>query len=113
MGGALHHGLWSDKSEAMAGPTSSGSPARPSAVCEAMNLLNSGLSRTLPPPKSVSIAPGATVLTAIWRAPSSLARYRVSTSIAPCIVKLGALLSADCAIPGDDLSSLYGDSLTV
>ena len=29
------------------------------------------------------------------------------------IVKLGALLSAECAIPGDDLSSLYGDSLTV
>ncbi len=34
----------------------------------------SGVSRTAPPRKSVSIAPGATVLTAMPRLPSSRAR---------------------------------------
>jgi len=42
--------------------------------------------------------------------PNQRARRRIP---GPCIVKLGALLAAECAIPGDDLSSLYGESLTV
>jgi hypothetical protein len=48
---------------------SSGRPARPSAVISATRLLTSGLSRTMPPLKSVAIAPGATVLTATPDAP--------------------------------------------
>ena len=39
----------------------------------AKNRLNSGVSRTAPPKKSVSIAPGATVFTAMPREPSSFA----------------------------------------
>ena len=42
-------------------------------------------SRTLPPPKSVAMAPGATTFTAIPRGPNSLAMYRDSTSTAPFI----------------------------
>ena len=43
------------------------------AVCDATKALTCALSRTAPPPKSVSIAPGATAFTRIPRAPSSLA----------------------------------------
>ena len=55
------------------GPISSGTPARPSAVMAATCLLSSGLSRTMPPLKSVWIAPGATAFTVMRRGPSSFA----------------------------------------
>jgi hypothetical protein len=53
---------------------SSGWPTRPSAVISATILLICGLSRTIPPLKSVAIAPGATVFTTILRPPNSFAR---------------------------------------
>jgi hypothetical protein len=56
------------------GPISSGTPAPPSAVISATCLLISGLSGTIPPLKSVWIAPGATTLSMNRRGPSSLAR---------------------------------------
>ena len=71
---ALIQRLSSESSEAIIGPMSSGWPARPSAVISPTCLLISGLSRTMPPLKSVAMAPGATMLTAIPRGPSSLAR---------------------------------------
>ena len=43
----------------------------------------------MPPLKSVAIAPGATVLTVIPARPSSFARYRVKTSTAPFIERVG------------------------
>ena len=46
-------------------PMSSGKPARPIAVVDATNSLSSALSRTAPPPKSVSMAPGAIEFTRI------------------------------------------------
>ncbi|EDS6438924.1 NmrA family NAD(P)-binding protein [Salmonella enterica] len=55
------------------GPISSGTPTRPSAVIAANCALTSALSRTSPPPKSVSIAPGAIVLTVMPRQPNSRA----------------------------------------
>ena len=66
--------LSSESSAAIIGPISSGTPARPNAVISATRLLISGLSRTMPPLKSVWIAPGATTLAVIPRGPSSLAR---------------------------------------
>ena len=45
-------------------------------------LFTSGLSRTMPPLKSVAIAPGAITLTAMPRAPNSLAINRLSVSTA-------------------------------
>jgi hypothetical protein len=66
--------LSSLSSAATAGPISSGRPGRPSAVTLAMKALTCSLSRTAPPAKSVSIAPGAIVFTAIPRGPSSFAR---------------------------------------
>jgi hypothetical protein len=82
---ALTQRLSSESSEAIIGPMSSGRPTCPSAVMSATRLLISGLSRTIPPLKSVAIAPGATTLTVILRGPNSLAMYFVSTSIAPFI----------------------------
>ena len=58
---------------AMASPISSGSPTRPSAVWAAICRFTSALSRTSPPPKSVSMAPGAMMFTDIPRPPSSFA----------------------------------------
>ena len=55
------------KQQAMIGPMSSGTPARPGAVLLAMNFFISRLSRTTPWLKSVSIAPAATTLAAIPR----------------------------------------------
>src|SRR4029077_20838481 len=86
---ALIQRLSSVSSDAIIGPMSSGSPARPSAVMSAIRLFTSGLSLTMPPLKSVAIGPGATTLTAIRRGPSSLARYFVSTSTAPFIAAYG------------------------
>src|SRR5205814_905999 len=71
---ALIQRLSSLSSAATAGPMSSGRPGRPSAVTLAMKALTCLLSRTAPPAKSVSIAPGAMVFTAIPRGPNSLAR---------------------------------------
>ncbi|KAG0734771.1 hypothetical protein G6F31_021440 [Rhizopus arrhizus] len=65
---------------------SSGTPTRPSAVMSANCLLSSGISRTAPPRKSVSIAPGATVLTVMPRLPSSLAMHTLRISTAPLAV---------------------------
>jgi hypothetical protein len=48
-----------------------GRPTRPSAVCPVIIWFTSASSRTIPPPKSVAMAPGAIVLTAMRRAPSS------------------------------------------
>ena len=56
------------------GPRSSGTPGRPSAVIAETCLLISGLSRTIPPLKSVCTAPGATTLAVIRRGPNSLPR---------------------------------------
>jgi hypothetical protein len=53
-------------------------------------LFTSGLSRTMPPLKSVAMAPGATALTAILRGANSLARYLVSTSKPPVHLPLGS-----------------------
>src|SRR5690348_343257 len=53
----------SERNAAIIGPISSGTPARPSAVISATRLLMSGLSRTIPPLKSVWMAPGATTFT--------------------------------------------------
>ncbi len=53
---ALTQRLLSDSRLAIIGPMSSGTPTRPSAVMSAKILLTAGLSRTAPPPKSVSIA---------------------------------------------------------
>jgi hypothetical protein len=71
---ALIQRLSSESSEAIIGPISSGWPARPSADMSATRLFISGLSRTMPPPKSLAMAPGATALTAIPRGPRSFAR---------------------------------------
>src|SRR6266478_3694905 len=64
----------SERSAAIIGPISSGTPARPSAVISATRLLISGLSRTLPPLKSVWMAPGATTFAVMPLGPSSLAK---------------------------------------
>ena len=56
---ALIQPLFSLSRLAIAPPMSSGRPTRPSAVCDATKPLSCALSRTAPPPKSVSIAPGA------------------------------------------------------
>jgi AraC-like DNA-binding protein len=53
---AGHPRLSAPSSEAISGPISSGTPARPIAITEATKPLFSGLPRTRPPPKSVSIA---------------------------------------------------------
>ena len=66
--------LFSETSEAIIGPMSSGRPSQPSAVIADTRLFISGLSRIMPPLKSVAMAPGATGLTAMWRAPISLAK---------------------------------------
>src|SRR5580700_6617577 len=50
---ALTQRLSSESREAIAGPRSSGTPARPSAVFSAILLFTSGLSRTTPPLKSL------------------------------------------------------------
>jgi hypothetical protein len=63
-----------ERRAAIIGPTSSGTPGRPKAVIAETILLTSGLSRTIPPLKSVSTGPGATTLAVIRRGPSSLAR---------------------------------------
>jgi hypothetical protein len=65
--------LSSESNDAIIGPMSSGWPTRPSAVISATILLICGLSRTIPPLKSVAIAPGATVFTTILRPPNSFA----------------------------------------
>jgi hypothetical protein len=85
MRSALIQRLSSESSDAIIRPMSSGTPARPSAVPAATLLFTAGLSRTIPPLKSVSVAPGATTLTAILHVPSSFAIYFVSTSTAPFI----------------------------
>lgn len=79
---ALTHFASSEQRNATTEPISSGKPTLPSAVLEAIILLRSLLSRTAPPPKSVSIAPVATEFTLICRAPNSNAWYFVSESIA-------------------------------
>ena len=66
---ALIQRLSSLSKEAIIGPMFSGRPGRPKAVISETRLLTSGLLRTMGPLKSVSIAPGATVLAAIWRPP--------------------------------------------
>ncbi len=63
----------------------SGTPARPSAVPSVTLLFTAGSSRTIPPLKSVSVAPGATTLTAILHGPSSFAMCFGSISTAPFI----------------------------
>jgi hypothetical protein len=82
---ALTQRLSSESREAIMGPRSSGTPARPSAVLSAILLFTSGLSRTIPPLKSVATGPGATTLTAILRGPNSRAMCFDSTSSAPFI----------------------------
>src|SRR5580658_3105553 len=52
---ALTQRLSSESREAIIGPMSSGRPTRPSAVMSATRLLISGLSRTIPPLKSVAM----------------------------------------------------------
>jgi hypothetical protein len=52
---AFTHLFSSERSAAIIGPTSSGTPARPRAVISATRLLISGLSRSMPPLKSVAI----------------------------------------------------------
>ncbi len=54
---AFIHASSSLSRAAMASPISSGSPTRPSAVWAAICRFTSALSRTSPPPKSVSMAP--------------------------------------------------------
>jgi hypothetical protein len=58
---ALIQRLSSESIDAIMVPTTSGRPARPSAVMSATRLFSSGLSRTMPL-KSVAMAPGATFL---------------------------------------------------
>lgn len=70
---AFIHASSSLSRAAMASPISSGSPTRPSAVWAAICRFTSALSRTTPPPKSVSMAPGAMIFTEIPRPPSSFA----------------------------------------
>ena len=70
---ALTQRFSSESSDAIIGPISSATPARPSAVISATQRLTSGLSRTTPPLKSVSTAPGATTLAVMCRGPSSRA----------------------------------------
>ena len=71
---AFTHRFSSERRAAIIGPTSSGTPGRPKAVIAETILLTSGLSRTIPPLKSVWTGPGATTLAVIRRGPSSLAR---------------------------------------
>lgn len=75
----------SDSSKAIIDPTCSGWPTRLSGDIAETISFTSGSSRTMPPLKSVAMAPGATVLAVIPRDPTSLAMYRVSTSTAPFI----------------------------
>ena len=66
--------LPSPSSAAIAGPMSSATAIRPSAVSADRCSWKAGVSRTMPPLKSVATGPGAIVLTRMPRAPSSAAR---------------------------------------
>jgi len=74
-----------DSSDATTPPMSSGSPARPSAVSEATISFTSVLSRTTPPEKSVSMAPGAMAFAASLLSSYSLIAARLDDT---CIQRL-------------------------
>lgn len=110
---ALTQRLSSQSRLAIAPPTSSGSPTRPSAVC-AESIASSSAFR--PPPRSVRIAPGMTELARIRRSPSYFAMYVVRTSRPPlklahgatpgrCDPRRGARHVDDVATIGDQGSS--------
>jgi hypothetical protein len=84
---------------AIIGPMSSGTPARPSAVISAIRSLTSGLSRTIPPLKSVWIAPGATALAVIRRVPEFF-RHITSQNFDGSVSITRNVIGAMCSIDG-------------
>src|SRR5258708_770360 len=74
----------SDARKAMMSPTSSGRPTRPWLPWEAAQALAAGSANQ--EFISVSVNPGATALTLMWRSPRSQARVRVRVLTAPLVM---------------------------